>query len=174
MTEPSAKVLRASHRARRQARLEPSAEAPQASRRARRRARLESNPPPKHRERADAQVAGPVSNPILRRTAVSEQLGKTPHLPRTIRRSDTQASHLASRRVGLKPHAPPREPPRTPSRPLSNPSRKPWPRSRVRSGTQAAAGGHHRYRTEPLRLFTLNPLTVGELGRIVMGGVIPV
>ena len=38
----------------------------------------------------------------------------------------------------------------------------------------ARAGGRLQYRTEPLRLFAVNPLTVGELGRIVMGGVIPV
>ena len=44
----------------------------------------------------------------------------------------------------------------------------------MRSGTEAAASGRQRYRTEPLRLFTVNPLTVGELGMIVMGGVIPV
>jgi len=45
-------------------------------------------------------------------------------------------------------------------------------RSRVRSGAQAAASRRCRYRTEPLRLFAVNPLTVGELGRRVIGEVI--
>ena len=60
-------------------RIASSTEAPRASRRARRRARLESNPPPKRRERAVGQDAGPVSNRILRRSAASEPSGKTPH-----------------------------------------------------------------------------------------------
>ena len=130
--------------------------------------------PLKRRELAVGQDAGPVSNRILRRSAASEPSGKTPGLDRNIRRRDTRVSRLASRRARLKPHAPPREPPRTPSRPPRDPSSKPLPRSRVRSGTQAAAGGRHRYRTELLRLFAVNPLTGGELGRIVMWGVIPV
>jgi len=121
------------------------------------------NHPPKRRERAVGQDAGPVSNRILRRSAASKPLGKTPGPPRTIRRSDTRASHLPSRRARLEPHAPPREPPCTPSRPPSDPSSKPLPRSCVRSGAQAAAGGHRRYRTEPLRLFAVNPLTVGDV-----------
>jgi len=54
----------------------------------------------------------------------------------------------------------------------SDPSSKPLPRSRVRSGAQAAASRRYRYRTEPLRLFAVNPLTVGELGRRVIGEVI--
>jgi len=36
----------------------------------------------------------------------------------------------------------------------------------------AVARGCHRYRTEPLRLFAVNPLTVGELGGRVIGEVI--
>jgi len=36
----------------------------------------------------------------------------------------------------------------------------------------ARAGGRLQYRTEPLRLFAVNPLTVGELGRRVIGEVI--
>ena len=131
-----------------------------------------SNHPPKRRERALGQDAGPVLNRIFRRSAVSEPSGKTPGPPGTIRRSDTRVSRLASRRARLEPHAPPREPPRTPSRPASDPSSKPLPRSRVRSGAQAAAGGRRRVRTEPLRLFAVNPLTVGELGRRVIGEVI--
>jgi len=130
------------------------------------------NHPPKRRERAIGQDAGPVSNRILRRSATSEPSGKTPGPPRTIRRSDTRVSRLASRRAHLEPHAPPCEPPRTPSCPPSNPSSKPLLRSCVRSGAQAAAGGCHRYRTEPLRLFAVNPLTVGELRRRVIGEVI--
>jgi len=129
-----------------------------------------SNHPPKRRERAVRQDARPVSNRILHRSAASELSGKTPGPDRTIRRSDTRASHLASCRARLEPHAPPRELPRTPSRPPHDPSTKPLPWSRVRSGAQAAAGGRRRYRTELLRLFAVNPLMGGELGRIVMGG----
>ena len=54
----------------------------------------------------------------------------------------------------------------------SDPSSKPLPWSHVRSGAQAAASRCRRYRTKPLRLFAVNPLTVGELGRRVIGDVI--
>ena len=100
--------------------------------------------------------------------------GKTPGPRRSMRRSDIRASHLASHRARLEPHASPCEPPRTPSHPPIDPTSKRLPQSRVRSGTQAAAGGRRQYRTEPLRLFAVNPLKVGELRSIVMGGVIPV
>ena len=69
-------------------------------------------------------------------------------------------------------HAPPREPARTPCHPPSDLSSKTLPRSCVRSGAQVAASGRRRYGTEPLRLFAVNPLTVGELGRRVIGEVI--
>ena len=36
----------------------------------------------------------------------------------------------------------------------------------------ARASGRFHYRTEPLRLFAVNPLTVGELGMRVIGKVI--
>ena len=133
-------------------RIEPSAEAPRASHQAIRRARLHPNHPPKRRERAIRQYAGPVSI-------------------RTIHRSDTQASRQASRRARLEPSAghASNHPPKGYT---SDPSSKPLPRSRVRSGAQAAASGRRRYRTEPLRLFAVNPLTVGEIGRRVIGEVI--
>jgi len=47
---------------------------------------------------------------------------------------------------------------------------EPLPWSRVRSGAQAAASGRFQYRTEPLRLFAVNPLTVGDFGRMIMWG----
>ena len=90
-SEPSGKppgpsrieTIYASRRACRRVCVEPSAEAPRASRRARRQACLDPNHPPKRRERAVGQHAGPVSI-------------------QTIRRSATRASRLASRRARLK------------------------------------------------------------------------
>jgi len=166
-------------------RIASSAEAPRASRRARRRARLESHPPPKRRERAVGQDAGPVSNRILRRSAASEPSGKTPGPSRIESSAEApRASRRARRRARLESNPPPKRRERAvgqdagpasnhpPKRYTSDPSSKPLPRSRVRSGAQAAAGGRRRYRTEPLRLFAVNPLTVGELGRRVIGEVI--
>jgi len=133
-------------------------------------ARSASNHPPKRRERAVGQDAGPISNQILRRSAASKPSGKTPGLPRTISQNDTRASPLASRWARLKACATARAAVHTAP-------------STERSVKQAAAAEpctirrsscRRRYRTEPLRLFAVNPLTVGELGRIVMGGVIPV
>jgi len=127
-----------------------------------------SNHPPKRRERAIGQDAGPVSNRILRRSAASEPPGKTLGTPRTIRRSDTRASCLASRWARLEACAAARV--ATHTAPYTE-----------RSGKQAAAAEpreirrssrRRRYRTEPLRLFAVNPLTVGKLGRRVIGEVI--
>jgi len=135
-----------------------------ASRRARCRARLNPNDPPKRHERAVGQYAGPVS---------TEPSAEAP-----------RASRRARRRARLESNPPPKRRERAvgqdagpasnhpPKRYTSDPSSKPLPRSRVRSGAQAAAGGRRRYRTEPLRLFAVNPLTVGELGRRVIGEVI--
>jgi len=106
----------------------------------------------------------------IRRSAASEPSGKTPGPLRTIRRSDIRASRLASRRARLKACAAARAAAHTAP-------------STERSVKQAAAteprairrsSRRRRYRTEPLRLFAVNPLTVGELGKIVMGGIIPV
>jgi len=163
-----------------------SAEAPQASRRARRRARLieppaeatheravgqatgpASNHPPKRHERAVGQDAGPASNHPPKRYT-SEPSGKVLGPSQSGRSAEApRASRRAIRRTRPHPNHPPK-------RYTSDPSSKPLPRSRVRSGAQATASGRRRYRTEPLRLFAVNLLTVGELGRIVMGGVIPV
>jgi len=195
--EPSAEAPRASRRASCRARLESnhppkcrSAEATRASHRASRQARVESkrytqavghaaghasNHPPKRRERAVGQDAGPISIRTIRRSAVSQPSGKTPGPSRSEPSAEAIHKRVVRQAAGpVSKHAQPREPPRTPRRPLSDPSSKPLPRSCVRSGAQAAASGRSRYRTEPLRLFAVNPLTVGELGRIVMGGVIPV
>jgi len=130
---------------------EPSAEAPQASRQARRRARL--------RRSAEALQA----SRRVRRRAHLEPSAEAVH-----ERAVWQAAGPVSK------HALPREPPRTPRRPPSDPSSKPLPRSRVRSGAQAAAGGRRRYRTEPLGLLAVNPLTVGDFGSTVIWGFIHV
>jgi len=141
------------------------AEAPRASRRERRRARLIEPPAEVTHERAVGQAAGPRLEPptearrASRRARCRARLEPSAEVPR--------ASRRAIRRARLDPH-------HLPKRYTSDPSSKPLPRSRVPSGAQAAASGRRRYRTERLRLFTVNPLTVGELGRIVMGGVIPV
>jgi len=185
--ESPAEATRASRRARCRARLEPSAEATRASRRARCRARLNRDDPPKRHERAVGQYAAPVSIRPLRRSAACEPPGKTPGSShQTTHRSYTRASHRARHRARLEPPAEATrasrrarcrarlDPNHPPKRYTSDPSSKPLPWSRVRSGAQAAASRRRRYRTEPLRLFAVNPLTVGELGRIVMGGVIPV
>jgi len=76
-----------------------------------------------------------------------------------------RASRRARHRARLESNPPPK-------RYTSEPFSKLLPRSRVRSGAQAAARGRRRYRTEALRLFAVNPLTVGELGRRVIGEVI--
>jgi len=87
---------------------------------------------PKRYERAVGQAAGPASN----RNDMRQPSGKPPGPPRT---ETICASHRACRRARVEPHVLPREPPLTPRRPPSDPSCKPLPRSRVRSGAQAAA-----------------------------------
>jgi len=159
-----------------------SAEAPRASSRARRRARLDPNHPPKRRERAVGPDAGPVS---IRSSAEASRASRRARRQPVSIRSSAEAprvSRRARRRTRLDPTVTPkryaqavRQPPdmrRT--EPLrqsvtGNPLRKP-----LGELPSARAGGRFQYRTEPLRLFTVNPLTVGEFGRMVMGGVIPV
>ena len=133
-------------------RSEPSVEVPQASRQARRWARLD---------------------PILCRSAASKPSGQTLGPSRI--ESSTEAIYERAVWQAAGPaskHAPLCEPPPTPRRPLSDPSSKPLPQGRVRSGAQAEASGRCRYRTEPLRLFAVNPLTVDDFRRTIMWGVI--
>jgi len=189
----SAKAIRASRRASCRARLKPNhplkrreravgqyagpvsinpyAEAPRASCRGVRRARLDRttsrsaasepsgstlgpsrpNHPPKRYERATGQAARPVSNLTIHRSLTSEPPGKPPGPSRSIRRSDVRK--LSGTPPGM------RQPTAVATRYASTP-------------LSARASGLFHYRTEPLRLFAVNPQTVGELGRRVIGEVI--
>ena len=165
--------------------IHPYAEAPRASRRGVRRARLDRttsrsaasepsgstpgpsrpNHPPKRRERAVGQYAGPVS---FQRSAEA---------PR--------ASRRASRRARLEPNHTPKQYERAAGpvssrsdirRPSGTPPGMSQPTTvatRCASALPSArASGRFHYRTEPLRLFAVNPLTVGDFRRTVMWGFI--
>jgi len=134
------------------------------------------------------QAAGPFSNrndirkpsdtppgmcQTIRRSAASEPSGKTPAPPQSEPSAEAIHERALWQAAGpITKHMPPCEPSCIPRRPPSDPSSKPFPRSCVRSGAQAADSGCRRYQTEPLRLFAVNPLMVGELGRRVIGEVI--
>jgi len=123
-----------------------------------------NHPPKRHTSEPSGKPPGPPRT--TRRSDTSEPSGKMPGPSQSERSAEApRASRRAIRRARLDPNHPPK-------RYTSDPSSKPLPRSRVRSGAQAAASGRRRYRTEPLRLFAVNPLTVGELGRRVIGEVI--
>ena len=123
------------------------------------------NHPPKRRERAVGQYAGPVS---FQRSAEA---------PR--------ASRRASRRARLEPNHTPKQYERA-AGPVSSRSdirrpsgTPPGMRQPTAVATRCAstppsarASGLFHYRTEPLRLFAVNPQTVGELGSRVIGEVI--
>ena len=189
----SAKAIRASRRASCRARLKPNhplkrreravgqyagpvsinpyAEAPRASCRGVRRARLDRttsrsaasepsgstlgpsrpNHPPKRYERATGQAARPVSNLTIHRSLTSEPPGKPPGPSRSIRRSDVRK--LSGTPPGI------RQPTAVVTRCASTPP-------------SARASGRFHYRTEPLRLFAVNPLTVGDFRRMAMWGFI--
>jgi len=146
---------------------EPSAEAPRASRRARHRVRLDRT----IRRSAVSEPSGKTLGPprTIRRSAASEPSGKTPGTSRIESSAKaTRASRLASRRARLETCAAARAAAHTAP-------------STERSVKQAAAAEPHairrssrrrRYRTEPLRLFAVNPLTVGDFRRTVMWGFI--
>ena len=126
---------------------------------------------PKRRERAVGEYARPVSTEppaealrasrravrwarldrTIRRSLTSEPLGKPLGPSRSIRRSDV------CKLCGTPPDM--RQPTTVATRCTSTPP-------------SARASGRFHYRTEPLRLFAVNPLTVGELGRRVIGEVI--
>ena len=139
------------------------AEAPRASRRARRRARLIEPPAEATHERAVGQASGPRLEPPAEATRASRRARCRAHLEPSA--EAPRASRRAIRRARRDLNHPPK-------RYTSDPSSKLLPRSHLRSGAQAAASGRRRYQTEPLRLFAVNPLTVGELGRRVIGEVI--
>jgi len=155
--------IRASRRAVRRARLDRTIRRSDTSEpSAVRRAHLDPRHPPKRRERAVGQYAGPVST---ERFAESNT--------RAIRRARLESNHPPKRRErAVGQYARPVSIRTIRRSATSEPSSKPLPRSRVRSGAQAAASGRRRYRTEPLRLFAVNPLTVGDLGRTVIWGFI--
>ena len=104
----------------------------------------------------------------IRRSAESEPSGKTPGPSRTIRRSDTRASCLASRWTRLEACTAVRAAAHT--TPSTERSVKQAAATELRAIRHSSCC--RRYRTEPLRLFTVNPLTEGELGRRVIGEVI--
>jgi len=123
---------------------EPSAEAPRASHRAIRRARLHPNHPPKRRERAVGQCAGPVSNRTIRRSAASEPSGNTPGpSPSEPSAEAPRASHQAIRRARLDSNHPPK-------RYTSEPSGKPPgpPRTIRRARLEPSAEGIHKRSVE--------------------------
>ena len=178
-SEPSGKMQGPSQSGR-------STEAPRSSHRARRRAHLIEPAAKATHEQAVGQPTGPVSNHPLKRQEgavwqdarpasnhppkryTSELSGNMPGPSQSGRSAEApQASRRAIRRARLDPN-------HSQNRYTSDPSTKLLSGSCVRSGTQATASWRHRYRTEPLRLFAVNPLTVGELGRVVMWGVIPI
>ena len=142
---------------------------------------LSREPFGKHRMRRTIRRTGPMrASRWARRRARLEPSAEAPRVSRWVRhqaRLEPSAKAIHERAVWqaagpVSKHAPPGKLPRTPRRPPSNLSSKPLPRSRVRSGAQAAAGGRRRYQTKPLRLFAVNSLMVGELGRRVIGEVI--
>jgi len=127
---------------------------------------------PKRYERAVGQAAGPVSN----RNDIRKPSGMLPGMRRTIRRSADppkrhqravgQAAGPVSNRNDI------HKPSGTPPDMRQTIHRRDPPREPLGKLPSARAGGQLQYRTEPPRLFAVNPLMVGELGRRVIGEVI--
>jgi len=115
-----------------------------------------SNHQHKRRERAIRQAAGPVSNhPPRRRERAAGQYATSVSII-LIRQSASSEPSRIIRQSDIR-------------KPCDTPPGMHQPTVVV---TCARAGGRFQYRTEPLRLFTVNPLTVGEPGRRVIGEVI--
>jgi hypothetical protein len=100
------------------------------------------------------------------RRSVTQAVGQPPGKRRTIRRSDTRkppgprrTSHRIRRRSDTRELSSSRR-----ASAMNVPARKPQP----------SETGELNIEPNPLDYSAVNPLTVGELGRIAMGGVIPV